>query len=305
MSHPCLPPAADAEAALLASVLDRLPAPDIWSPRAAFGPAGGEALPFLRLCNGEDGLLDRQITRETADCPGADRKVGAAYFMDAIGWALGSVLGHLYLHDLVVDPDPGALALEPRDVHWTHEGQSGIGRAWTVRLLPPCPALRRGCPGDPAFRMAFEDSFARLVAPLAEGLHAASGLSRPALWRLAGDGLVLGLIEPARALGRTALLPAEAEALSARQGGRFFARQRRIVELVLPADPARNLPESREIWRARGGCCRAYTWGDNGYCSTCVHLAPEEQIRRWQDWQEGQRAAAAAAGPEDDPCPAV
>ncbi|NAZ37224.1 hypothetical protein [Rubellimicrobium sp. CFH 75288] len=286
----------------LSALLARLPGADDWSPRGRIGHPGPAAISLAELADdaAHRSLLDLQLAREIADCPGADIKVAAAYFMDSVGWAVGTVFGHLYLNGVVPALEPRQLALEPRDVPWTHEGESGTGRAWTLWFLVGDMPLHRGLTGEPDLRTMLAARFCALLQPLVERLHTASHLARPALWRLAGDGLAGGLIEPGRAMGLADRAVAEARALSLLKGSRLFAKERQVVKVVLPADPAAGLPEMRDLWRARGGCCRAYTWGGNDYCSTCVHLPPEEQVRRWRTWLAGQRASSHAPAPVPD-----
>jgi hypothetical protein len=224
------------------------------------------------------------LAAEIADCPGADLRVAAAYAMDALAWVIGRVLGHLYLSGIALDLRPAAIGLSAREIAWTHGEESGVGRAWTLHLDPEAITPHHGMPGDAEFRARFVDGFSGLMQPLVEALHRASRLPRAALWRLAGDGLSGGILAPALAMDRLPLIRAEAEAIFRRKGHPLFAKETRYVTLSLPEGAPPGIVQISDTFRARGGCCRAYTWGDGTLCTSCVLRKPEDQEARWRDW---------------------
>ncbi len=280
----------------LARAIHALPSQDAWDPRCRLGAPPPGAVGLDALCDPEGPALTAHLAAEIADCAGADLKVAAAYVMDGLSWVVGRVLGHLYLSGLALDLPAAAIALSARDVPWTHGAESGIGRAWTLHLDPGAVVLHLGTPGEAGLRARFVDGFTDLMRPLVEALHGASRLPRAALWRLAGDGLSGGILSPAMAINRLPLIEAEAEAIFRRKGHPLFARETRYVTLTLPEGAPPAVARISDTFRARGGCCRAYTWGEGSYCTSCVLRKPEEQEARWRDWLAECLAEREAAG---------
>lgn len=268
----------------LARALDALPTDDAWDPRCRLGAPPSGAVRLDALYDPAGPALRAHLAAEIADCAGADIKVAAAYAMDGLSWVAGRVLGHFYLSGLALDLPAAAIALSARDVPWTHGTESGIGRAWTLHLDPGAVVLHLGTPGEAGLRARFVDGFTDLMRPLVEALHGASRLPRAALWRLAGDGLSGGILSPALAMRRLPLIEAEAEAIFRRKGHPLFAKETRYVTLTLPEGAPPEVARISDTFRARGGCCRAYTWGDGDYCTSCVLRKPEEQEARWRGW---------------------
>lgn len=283
----------------LAKAVDGLPSDDAWDPRCRLEAPPAVAVRLDLLCDPEGPALNAHLTAEIADCAGADIKVAAAYAMDGLSWVIGRVLGHLYLSGLALDLPASAISICPREVSWTHGEESGTGRAWTLHLDPGAIVLHHGTPGEAALRARFVDGFTDLMHPLVEALHRASRLPRPALWRLAGDGLSGGILAPALAMNRLPLIEAEAEAIFRRKGHPLFARETRYVTLTLPEGAPPATARIRDTFRARGGCCRAYTWGGGTYCTSCVLRKPEDQVARWRDWLAECLAEQDAAGEGD------
>jgi hypothetical protein len=298
-AQPRAPIPGDPASASLAEVAGRLVDVDEWSARVRIGPMPPDGQGLTALHDPFGAALQAHLAREIAECPGADGKVAAAYAMDGLAWVLGRVLSHFYLQGVLPVVAAPGLWLQARDVPWDHDGDSGIGRAWTLGILPDEAAPRVGKPFSPDFRAEFVAAFTDLVAPVLAALHSQSRLPRPALWRLAGDGLSGGLLSVADQAGLTPRLAAELDAIFRRKGHPLFARETAVVTLSHPPDAPPGAPRVTRTFRRRGGCCRAYTWGDGGYCSTCVLRKPEDQDRQFlahlaEAFAEGERDPASA-----------
>lgn len=135
--------------------------------------------------------------------------------------------------------DAVALHLQPL------EGE-GLSRCVHLQVAPS-----RNGPND--VRLALED----LASPLIEGLFRRTRLGRAALWRVAGDGIALALLDLGRRTGR-------------------MKEAKQLFEIILKAEgsPFRNRhlawPKEIDEVLERGGCCRIYESPGMPLCPSCV-----------------------------------
>ncbi|WP_127143961.1 ferric iron reductase [Pelagibacterium montanilacus] len=245
-----------------------------YSPRFVLAPPPADAVPIDR---GMEQALSVWLDEEIERTPGADRKLAAAYTMGRISWSLALPLAGLALSGAwLIEAREGSASASVRLVTWQHEGESGVAPVFDAALSPR--GARFSALPDAAGADRFRQAYEILLAPLVDSLHAASGLPRAALWRLAGDSLSAGFLEagteagdPERAM--TLVLPMLRE-----KGSPLYARQTGFVRARLP-----ERPDVCGWFRARGGCCRYYTAEGGEYCTTCVLRDPKSRKDRLID----------------------
>lgn len=221
-------------------------------------------------------LLDRMLISQARFTPGLDRKGQAAYLMIALA-SLAATISAACLIGAGVAPrlGPDAVALRVR-VAGPEEREEDIGvRLLSSRFATDRPELADHPDAEPAanrealcarMREELEAHFAPIVACL----HAASGLSKNALWRLAGDAVAGQFLEAGQRMRREAEARAEALLILKHPGSPLANRQMHFFEIDFP-DPKRpGKTLFTRAYRARGGCCRWYTASPENLCSTCV-----------------------------------
>lgn len=138
-------------------------------------------------------------------------------------------------------PTANAVALHLQPL----EGE-GLSRCVHLQVAP-------GHKGPADIRLALEG----LASPLVEGLFRRTRLGRAALWRVAGDGTALALLDLGRRTGR-------------------MTEAKELFERILKAEdsPFRNRhlswPNEDDAVLQRGGCCRIYESPGMPLCPGCV-----------------------------------
>ncbi len=254
----------------------RLPSPEDNSEgRHSLGPIQAGATTLARVV--ADGLtLNTLVTRKQAQARGGDVRLGCAYVIGDLGWALGLVLGGLWLQGWKVSAvDPGAVAVALRKARWKANGDEGVSVVMDLTLDPRGMADGGAAPADLAHAMT------KLLSPVVAELAQATRLGAPAQWRLVADGLVGGLIRQGRAQGRMAEAVELGRAIAADGTTLLRSRQLELVEITCPGRPGVT-----DWFRLRGGCCRFHTAaGESGeYCTTCVHRDRADQLARMADY---------------------
>ncbi|EAR51270.1 hypothetical protein OG2516_17615 [Oceanicola granulosus HTCC2516] len=228
--------------------------------------------------------MDAWLLAEAGAEAGADHKVGAAYLLGRVAFALCEVLAALALRGMGPgDLSPDGVALVARRATWSLDGESGEGRAYDVVLSEPRLVSR-----DDA-TAALGPAIPVLLTPLVEALTARSGLSRGALWRIVGDSFAGALLLQGKHDEREDEAMALALATLRDRGSPLFARQTGFCRVDLP-----ERPDIGDWFRARGGCCRYYTTEGGDYCSTCVLRDPDsrdEMLRAYLRRRHGLPAA--------------
>ena len=157
-------------------------------------------------------------------------------------------------------------------------------------------------PDRDALRARMREALEGFLAPLVAALHRETGLSRAALWRLAGDAVAGEFLDVGRFLGREDLARADALAILKAPGAPMTNPQLRYLEVEIP-DPQRpDSPLLRRSFRARGGCCLWKDLPGASLCTTCV-LRPEAEMRALVEAGLRRRLGLPAPDAAPDPAP--
>jgi hypothetical protein len=235
------------------------------------------------------------LAEQAALYPGADARAQAAFLIGRMAFDSGGHLAALALATGLTPADPADIAFAAARFIWTHGVESGEGQRFTLHVAA-------GRCGD-AFVSATPEAVAHahdaMLGPFVDAVSTVSGLGRPALRRLVADGFASGCLHASREMGREAEGLALGRAALATPGVSFANRDTGYQLIEAPADPSTSLPDLARWFLRRGGCCRAFTFGDHGKCGTCVHLTEAEQRERLGRYlmEEAlkERAAAQAA----------
>lgn len=276
----------------LDAAIARLPAPDAdWDSRVTFGPVSG---PVSGLVGGlgvgaatlsdlaaDPAALAVLVAAKQSQARGGDAKLGCAYLIGDVAWAVSRVMAGLWLAGWHLrGVAPRAVALRPRPVSWEADGRSGTVHVLDLTIDPD--GLEPG-PDDPGL---FARAMVDLHAGLVQALVPLTGLGAPAQWRLVADGLSGAILQQGRAMDRMADALTLGRAIMSDRATRLWAKQAAYVEL-------RAAPDLSDWFRLRAGCCRYYTAaGESGaYCATCVHRDRDDQIDRLRAQLLGSRGA--------------
>ena len=155
-------------------------------------------------------------------------------------------------------------------VHWEEGGAAGEYNRM-VFSLPDALAVG----GPPIETEALRMQIVALLEPALLRISAETGLGKAALWRQAADNVASGFLYTGRPLGFESQAIVEGTTLLRVPASPLTNKQTGFIEITA-SDPVSGATLS-ETFRARGGCCRAYTTGDGGYCSTCVLVPVAER----------------------------
>lgn len=228
--------------------------------------------PWAALAADEAALAE--ALRKEGEFNGLDPKGQAAYLVGTLGYALSSTLIALRSVGLdIAGATSDRLHYRQELVHWEEGEESGDYNRMILRLADDLPVA-----AVPASTEAMRLQLVALIEPALLRMHAVTGLPKAALWRQAADNVASGFLYTGRPLGfeqgaideGLLLLRTPASPLTNKQTG-FFTLT------VTDEQSGRSLTQT---YRARGGCCRAYTCGDGTYCSTCVLTSIEERDQR-------------------------
>ena len=214
------------------------------------GPLKGS--PLADLAEGSHPHWPALLTWQQQIAPGVDARAEAALF-------LGQALFFLTISLLqpsfdggdprAAEPDACSVQLTPLE----GEGEGG-GVSRCVHLQ--CTAWQAGSGTMPVLE--------NLARPLILGLSRRTGLGQPALWRVAADGIALGLLDLGRKRNDVALAGRLFHSVLKRPGSPFTNRH-----LCWPVDAAAGILQ-------RGGCCRIYQSGTHPLCPGCVLQAKKK-----------------------------
>jgi hypothetical protein len=245
-----------------------------FSPRLSFAPNGLEGQNIGALTPAD---LLRLFKLATVHYPSADIKMGAAFSMGRLSWAILRPIAGYAMNNMWLDAaDLAAFTLHLRQVSWHKNGQSGTMNAADISLDSAQTAWRLAA-SDEDVVAHFTQMLEQLFTPLVEAHHEASGLAKPALWRLVGDSLATAFLVQGENFN--CVMPAMliAEQILKSKSSKLFAKQSGFIQIKLP-----ERPEISEWFRKRGGCCRYYTSDGGEYCSTCVLRDEDSMIARLQ-----------------------
>lgn len=231
---------------------------------AATGPAHH---PILAIATAPGDWL----AAETALHEGLDLKAQAAFVMGRAARAVATPMAALLAGAAVVPRlDPHATLLRRETYRWAHGADSGealrhVAAFGGVPLLEEAPD---------ALRAAFRASLTACMAPLVEGLRAASGLGAAALWRIVADMVCLGFLDLGAGAPGAVRLREEALAILDAPGSLLCNGRSGFLHVVVPDPAAPARPLAERWFLRRGGCCRWYTSPHGHVCANCVLQPP-------------------------------
>ncbi|MCF4098149.1 (2Fe-2S)-binding protein [Maritalea mediterranea] len=246
-----------------------------FAPRFSLQVVGGEAQNIGAITPAQ---LPYYFKLATAKYENADAKMGAAFCLGRLSWAMLRPLAGYALNEFwFAGTDLAAFELSMREVPWQKQGESGVFQAIDI-ALDGNGAVWHERSADPYTIADFATQIEALFAPLVEMHHQQSGLARPALWRLVGDSLATSLLIQGENFGCLKHAISIGEQILQRKGTKLYSKQSNFIEVKLP-----ERPEISEWFRKRGGCCRYYTADGGEYCSTCVLRDEDSMIERLQN----------------------
>ncbi|WP_051213847.1 (2Fe-2S)-binding protein [Maritalea myrionectae] len=246
-----------------------------FAPRFSLQHQAGNAQNIAAITSAQ---LPHYFQLATAKYENADQKMGAAFCLGRLSWALLRPLAGYAVNDFwYAGADLAAFEMSLREVSWQKQGQSGVFQAIDIALDADKADWRHGA-ANPETIADFANRIEALFAPLVDMHHEVSGLAKPALWRLVGDSLATSFLTQGENFGRIKHAIGIAEHMLHRKGSKLFSKQSGFIEIKLP-----ERPEISEWFRKRGGCCRYYTADGGEYCSTCVLRDENSMIERLQN----------------------
>lgn len=238
----------------------------------------------------DDETLYRLLAAQAAFTVDLDRKAQAAYLVIEQSMAVSiAVVVPLLTSGVVPDIAPERTALRFETRRTLHHGRTVDELKGALRLLSPsfatCDAQWRtlaealSVPDHAALLDHARIQMEACFRPLIRRLHALTGLSAGAMWRLVGDSASAVFLDAGRRLGCEERATRDALAILKRPGSPLANRQMHYFEIVVrdPGNPQRVL--ASRTFRSRGGCCRYYTSREGKLCSTCVLLDPADRDR--------------------------
>ncbi|WP_313056611.1 (2Fe-2S)-binding protein [Agrobacterium cavarae] len=179
---------------------------------------------------------------------------------------------------LISGLEPASVGLRFYTTERLHEGKIYRARRAHVQFVESLfwyGQLDNDIDGE-RFRTELEKHF----RPVVEQIHTKTGLSRAALWRLAGDAIAYLFLDTGRRFDTVKTAKAAAMRILKVPGSPLANRELQYFEL---AEFDRHQQEVRETFLQRGGCCRFYQVEGGAYCSTCVLKTPadrDDELRR-------------------------
>jgi len=228
--------------------------------------------------------IDDYLDYEGSFRTGTDRKTCAAAMMVDYCYIFSMATIPLFVgFGIVPDLSPSLFALRFYTGSMEHDGETFEVRRAHVRYLPAAFSFGQegyvhGSGEDmlpdgglcDLYRHGVEEHF----DPLVEQLHAATGLSRSALWRLVADGIAGCFLDAGARFDRLAQAKMSAMTILKQPGSPLNNRQLHYFDLTIADDRQHEISHT---FRARGGCCRYYTVEGGELCSTCVLKPPKER----------------------------
>lgn len=230
-----------------------------------------------------DAAIEEYLRYEGSFHPGMDRKTCASAMMADYGYIFSTAVVPLFAgFGIVPDLSPRQFALRFYVTPLEHDGLTHDTRRAHVRFLSTAFSTDREADATYAtatqtlghsalcalFRRSVEDHF----HPLVGQLHARTGLTRNALWRLVADAIAGTFLDAGRRFGRLEEAKTAAMTILKQPGSPLNNRQLHYFDLTVTDE---GHGEISHTFRARGGCCRHYTVDDGAVCPTCVLNTPE------------------------------
>lgn len=233
----------------------------------------------------DDEAIDEYLDYTGSFHKGTDRKTRAAAMMADYCYIVSMATVPLFTGFAIVpDLSPSLFALRFHVAPQEHDGRVFQVRRAHVRFLSSAysagdgrVALPSGAPAlsDRALCDIYRHAVEAHCHPLVEQLHARTGLSKNALWRLAADAVAGRFLDAGRRFGCLERAKASAITILKQPGSPLCNRQLHFFDLTLHDTDGRK--QLTWTFRARGGCCRYYTVEGGELCETCVLKKPGER----------------------------
>lgn len=233
------------------------------------GPITPEWRPWSALVGDRNAL--REALLKEAEFNGLDAKGQAAYLIGTLAYYPTSIFVALRSAGLDVLGITAETLFYRHDlVTWQEGEESGQYNGMFFRVSDTLE-LR----GPPCDIEALRVHIIALLEPVLQRIAAETGLGKPALWRQGADNVASAFLYTGRPLGFESAAIEEGWKLLRAPGSPLTNKQTGFFSITVADD--RTGASVSDTWRARGGCCRAYTTGDGAYCSTCVLVPIQER----------------------------
>lgn len=221
----------------------------------------------------DQSAIEEFILFEQSRYDGVDLKTAGALMMNDYSYILAASTIPLFTgFGLIPDLSPALVGVRFYTTEKRHEGK--LYRARRAHLQFVEPLFCYGELDNPAdgerFRIQLENHF----RPVVEAIHASTGLSRAALWRLSGDAIAYLFLEAGRRFDAAEAAKSAAMRILKVPGSPLANRELHYFDLAISK---RTHDEVCETFVQRGGCCRFYQVEGGTYCTTCVLKASADR----------------------------
>ena len=242
------------------------------------------------LLDPADATVTGWLQEEAEQADTTDIKTQAALLLGRFTSHVAKPLAALYLmQGIVPDLDAATLSIRVQHCPLPSSGQAKNAAQFVLRL--PAGAGLEGDPSAGGDADAQRDRLRRLLTDIlgrmVERLRHESGLSRGALWRVAGDSLAYLFLNLGRRIGAERRAMDEAMLLLKAQECPMNNRKLGYV-LITPPD---GVAGPAQWFITRGGCCRYYECVGGEVCIVCVLRPPAERDAMLRDILAGRQAA--------------
>lgn len=268
---------------------------------------GDLAAPWITAADffADTAAIDEYLNYSGSFHPGTDRKTCAASMMIDYCYVLSHATVPLLVgFGIVPELSVHHYAFRSYLTSQEHDGDIFQIRRAHIRLLSRLYWTDRHVPAnqDQAHVAADHAALCRIyrrgvedhLSPLVSLLSRKTGLSRNALWRLAGDAIAGHFLEAGRRFNCLEQAKASALLILKHPGSPLNNRQMHFYTLTLKDERDRALIS----WdfRARGGCCRYYLIKPGELCDNCVLKDPHLRDTELLDIMRKRYAAAHGGG---------
>lgn len=235
--------------------------------------SAGEGWATVEAFHSDPVAIEDAITFYRSLHEGSDVRTAGALMMADYGYILAAASVPLFVgFGLVPDLCPSSVALSYYTTEEPHEGTMQSARRAHVRFINA--AFWQCNLEDIADGERLRAEIERCFQPVVEAIHARTGLSRAALWRLAADAVAGRFLDAGRRFGKVEPAKASAMRILKAPGSPLANRQLHYFDLTVLD---RHQQDFSYTFRQRGGCCRFYLVEGGELCSTCVLKAPAER----------------------------
>lgn len=239
------------------------------------GEAGAASGPWYAWSDAA--FIERGLACHGEVKPAMDARARGAFLLNRLSFDLGALVAWLDLAGYSLDEVHVAqLRVQPALVDEEHEGE------W-YRYVRYRLAIDKLVPATLSLSADFlGQQVVQLFQPVVGGVAKAVRLSPAALWRLVTDGVSASYLNVGKELNRANDAMQRSQALIQAAGKPLQNKQWAFRHYEVDASDRPDRQPLGEWFRVRGGCCRYYTFDNNDYCTTCVHLDEPERRARFQ-----------------------